>query len=138
MRFENIYKETEENMRLALLSLWAPGNHPMRSAINELLDRESLLAEPVFQSTDFSLRLIFTVNRFGGDDCRALCQSRQNSVGINGYGLRCAACPLNGSVACICRQNLCKKSLAFACGKNCRSFRNAYALGINRFVGYEF
>lgn len=51
MRFENIYKETEENMRLALLSLWAPGNHPMRSAINELLDRESLLAEPVFQST---------------------------------------------------------------------------------------
>lgn len=51
MKFENIYKETEENMRLALLSLWAPGNHPMRSAIEELLDREPLLAEPVFQST---------------------------------------------------------------------------------------
>ena len=51
MKFENIYKETEENMRLALLSLWAPGNHPMRPAINELFDREPLLAEPVFQST---------------------------------------------------------------------------------------
>lgn len=51
MKFENIYKETEENMRLALLSLWAPGNHPMRAAINELFDRETLLAEPVFQST---------------------------------------------------------------------------------------
>lgn len=37
MKFENIYKETEENMRLALLSLWAPGSHPMRSAIDELL-----------------------------------------------------------------------------------------------------
>lgn len=51
MKFTNIYKETEENMRLALLSLWAPGKHPMRSAIEELLDREPLLAEPVFQST---------------------------------------------------------------------------------------
>lgn len=51
MKFENIYKETEENMRLALLSLWASGSHPMRSAINELFDREPLLAEPVFQST---------------------------------------------------------------------------------------
>lgn len=51
MKFENIYSETEENMRLALLSLWAPGNHPMRLAIKDLLDRESLLAEPVFQST---------------------------------------------------------------------------------------
>ena len=51
MKFENIYKETDENMRLALLSLWAPGSHPMRSAIEELFDRESLLAEPVFQST---------------------------------------------------------------------------------------
>lgn len=51
MKFENIYKETEENMRLALLSLWTPGAHPMRPAIEELLDREPLLAEPVFQST---------------------------------------------------------------------------------------
>lgn len=51
MKFENIYKETEENMRLALLSLWAPGGHPMRPAVEELFDREPLQAEPVFQST---------------------------------------------------------------------------------------
>ena len=51
MRFENIYKETDENMRLALLSLWAPGNHPMRPAIEDLFNREPLLAEPVFHST---------------------------------------------------------------------------------------
>lgn len=51
MKFENFYKESEENMRLALLSLWTPGNHPMRAAVNELFDREPLLSEPVFQST---------------------------------------------------------------------------------------
>ena len=33
MKFAHIYNETVENMRLALLSLWAPGNHPMRKAI---------------------------------------------------------------------------------------------------------
>ena len=52
MKFENIYKETEENMRLALLSLWAPGNHPMRPAINELFDREPLLAEESGESSE--------------------------------------------------------------------------------------
>ena len=51
MRFENIYREVDENMRLALLSLWAPGDHPMRPALEELFDREPLLAEPVFQSS---------------------------------------------------------------------------------------
>ena len=51
MKFLNIYKETEENLRLALLSLWAPGRHPMRNAIEKLFVREPLTAEPVFQST---------------------------------------------------------------------------------------
>ena len=51
MKFENIYKGAEENARLALLSLWAPGKHPMRPVVERLLDREKLLAEPVFQST---------------------------------------------------------------------------------------
>ena len=50
MKFENIYKETEENLRLALLSMWAPGSHPMRPAIEKLFKEEPLLAEPVFQS----------------------------------------------------------------------------------------
>lgn len=51
MKLENIYKESEEKLRLALLSLWAPGKHPMRPAIDQLLKDEPLLAEPVFQST---------------------------------------------------------------------------------------
>lgn len=51
MKFLNIYKETDERMQQALLSLWAPGKHPMRKAIEELFKKEPLLAEPVFQST---------------------------------------------------------------------------------------
>lgn len=51
MKFENIYNGTNENIRLALLSLWTAGNHPMRSAIEEVLNREPLLAKPIFQST---------------------------------------------------------------------------------------
>lgn len=50
MKFERIYRETEENVRLALESLWVPGAHPMRRQIEELFRREPLLAEPVFQS----------------------------------------------------------------------------------------
>lgn len=51
MKFTNIYKETEENLQLALLSLWTPGSHQMRPAIQQLFKDEPLLAEPVFQST---------------------------------------------------------------------------------------
>ena len=50
MRFENIFRESEENVRLALESMWAPGSHPMRKQIEELFLREPLIAEPVFQS----------------------------------------------------------------------------------------
>ena len=50
MKFENIYKGTEENLRLALLSMWAPGSHPLRSSLDKLFKEEPLLAEPVFQS----------------------------------------------------------------------------------------
>lgn len=51
MKFENIYKETAENMQLALTSLWTPGSHPMRKAVEQLFKDEPLLAEPVFQSS---------------------------------------------------------------------------------------
>lgn len=53
MKFVNIYQQTEERMRLALLSLWAPGGHPMRPTLEQLLKRddERLIQEPVFQST---------------------------------------------------------------------------------------
>lgn len=50
MKFKNIYKETKENVELALLSLWAPGKHRMRAALKDLFKREPLMAEPVFQS----------------------------------------------------------------------------------------
>lgn len=50
MKFKNIYKETKENVELALLSLWAPGKHRMRTALVDLFKREPLMAEPVFQS----------------------------------------------------------------------------------------
>lgn len=51
MKFLNVYNETEENLRLALISLWAPGNHPMRQSIEYLFKDEPLITEPVFQST---------------------------------------------------------------------------------------
>lgn len=51
MKFTNIYNETEENLRLALLSLWTPGKHPLRKAVEDLFRREPLITEPVFQST---------------------------------------------------------------------------------------
>lgn len=50
MKFAHIYNETVENMQLALLSLWAPGKHPMRPAIENLFLREPIITEPVFQS----------------------------------------------------------------------------------------
>lgn len=50
MKFKNIYKETKENVELALLSLWAPGRHRMRDAIEDLFKQEPIMAEPIFQS----------------------------------------------------------------------------------------
>ena len=40
MKFENIYKETEENHALSIAFSMGTRNHPMRAAINELFDRE--------------------------------------------------------------------------------------------------
>ena len=51
MKFKNIYKESEENVEKALLSLWTLGSHPMRNAVQEMFHNEPLMAEPVFQST---------------------------------------------------------------------------------------
>ena len=50
MRFERIFRDSEENVRLALESMWTPGAHPMRQQVEDLFVREPLLAEPVFQS----------------------------------------------------------------------------------------
>jgi len=53
MKFYNVYHDIKNNVKLALMSLWTPGNHPMRQYIDELLSRESetVLQPPVFQST---------------------------------------------------------------------------------------
>ena len=51
MKFLNIFKESEENVEKALLSLWTLGSHPMRSAVHKMFHNEPLMAEPVFQST---------------------------------------------------------------------------------------
>jgi len=50
MKFLKIYTEARENLHLALNSLWTPGSHPMGSIVRNLLDKEALLTEPVFQS----------------------------------------------------------------------------------------
>lgn len=50
MKYSNIYLKTEEQVEQALLSLWTPGNHPMRQSFAEMLRKEPLLTEPVFQS----------------------------------------------------------------------------------------
>lgn len=50
MKFKELYNELERNVESALLSMWAPGDHPMRPAMIELFEREKLLANPAFQS----------------------------------------------------------------------------------------
>lgn len=50
MEFKNIYKNSEARVEDCLLSLWAPGNHPMRRALIDLFKREPFIGEPYFQS----------------------------------------------------------------------------------------
>ena len=50
MEFKELYNELERNVEMALLSMWAPGDHPMRPAMINLFEREKLLSNPVFQS----------------------------------------------------------------------------------------
>jgi superfamily II DNA/RNA helicase len=50
MRFKDIYENTLRDIQQSALSLWVNGNHPMRKAIQQLLEREKLVAEPIFQS----------------------------------------------------------------------------------------
>lgn len=50
MKFKSLYHELERNVESALLSIWTPGNHPMRNPMRQLFKRENLLSMPVFQS----------------------------------------------------------------------------------------
>ena len=50
MKFKQLYHEIERNVESALLSIWTPGDHPMRDSMRKLFQRENLLSMPVFQS----------------------------------------------------------------------------------------
>lgn len=50
MNFKNIYTLSEARIDDCLLSLWTPGNHPMRQALSDLFKREPFIGEPYFQS----------------------------------------------------------------------------------------
>lgn len=50
MNFKNIYTNSEARVEDCLLSLWAPGNHPMRQALIDLFKKEPYIGEPYFQS----------------------------------------------------------------------------------------
>ena len=50
MKFKNIYTNALSRVNECLLSLWTPGDHPMRPAVSELLKREPFIGEPYFQS----------------------------------------------------------------------------------------
>ncbi len=50
MEFFKIYKNTLDTINSMALSLWVNGKHPMRKAVEDMLLREKVLAEPVFQS----------------------------------------------------------------------------------------
>lgn len=50
MKFKNIFINAEARIEDCLLSLWTPGNHPMRPAMQDLFKREPFIGEPYFQS----------------------------------------------------------------------------------------
>lgn len=49
--FNKIYREIQARLKDSLLSLWATGDAQFQNYLEELLDKEKLLAEPVFQNT---------------------------------------------------------------------------------------
>lgn len=50
MNFRNFYSKTENRLRDAVLSLWATGDADMQQYFSTILDKEGLMAEPVFQN----------------------------------------------------------------------------------------
>lgn len=49
--FNKIYKEIQDRLKDSILSLWATGDAQFQNYLEELLNKEKLLAEPVFQNT---------------------------------------------------------------------------------------
>ena len=50
MKFSKIYHEANENIELALKSLWTPGDHKMRQRLEMLLQGEQLSSMPILQT----------------------------------------------------------------------------------------
>lgn len=50
MNFNNFYHKTQSRLKDSILSLWATGDAEMQQYFSAILDKERLMAEPVFQS----------------------------------------------------------------------------------------
>jgi len=50
MNFKNFYNKTQNRLKDSILSLWATGDAEMQQYFSAILDKEPLMAEPVFQT----------------------------------------------------------------------------------------
>lgn len=51
MNYQEFYNKTEKRLTDAILSLWATGNREMQEYFKYLLERDKIMAEPIFQAT---------------------------------------------------------------------------------------
>ena len=50
MKLKNFYYKTQNRLKDSILSLWATGDAKMQQYFSTILDKEPLMAEPVFQT----------------------------------------------------------------------------------------
>ncbi|MCQ6958306.1 DEAD/DEAH box helicase [Mucilaginibacter aquariorum] len=50
MNFKNLYHQINNRLKEAIISLWATGDATMQRYFSQILEREGLMAEPVFQT----------------------------------------------------------------------------------------
>jgi hypothetical protein len=50
MNFKDFYNKTENRLKDSILSLWATGDAPIQRYFSAIVDKEGLMAEPVFQT----------------------------------------------------------------------------------------
>ena len=50
MNYKNFYNKTQNRLKDSILSLWATGDAEMQQYFSAILDKEPLMAEPVFQT----------------------------------------------------------------------------------------
>lgn len=51
MNFKNLYHKINNRLKDAIISLWATGDATMQAYFSQILEREGLMAEPVFQTS---------------------------------------------------------------------------------------